>query len=410
MAHPHRADDRTHAQPGGVTAQVTAQVLAQATAPTSAGSGRLWLPDALKWLAAHVIVWHHFALYGPLARAWAAHLPHLHEAVATHGRLAVQAFLMLGGFLAMRSLLSRWQTQGFSWAALPRWWWQRYLRLVAPYAVALALALLANAWAQGWLHPDDVGDGHTVAEVLAHLALLHSVLQVESISAGVWYVAVDWQLYVVLSLLTAAALWLGGRMQPAQPSTVWLPGLLWCAVAASWLVFNRDTDWDVWAVYFLGSAGAGALLAAVQELPARKRLVWWAALLVVLGVRWAWYPSPQVATVGAGSLLWMAAQHVPRGASGGALGAALQRLAQHASRRAQDAYALFLIHFAVLVGINTAWLRWAAPYWHADSQSAPLAAVAAALILAWVISMALAHVLYRAVEAPVSRWADRRYR
>ena len=65
---------------------------------------RLPLIDALKALASQLIVLHHLAFYGPMAdavRPWAQPLV---DALSEHGRLAVQVFLVVAGFLAVRGL------------------------------------------------------------------------------------------------------------------------------------------------------------------------------------------------------------------------------------------------------------------------------------------------------------------
>ncbi len=379
---------------------------------TGAARRRLVLPDTLKWLAAHVIVWHHLALYGPLAQAWAELTPQLHDALATYGRQAVPVFLVLGGYLTLRSLQARWRTQPLTWATLPLWWWQRYVRLVAPYAVALALAVLANAWGQGWLDAHAVGQGHSVWEVLAHLSLLHSLLGVESISAGVWYVAIDWQLFVLLSvLLTAVAQATGaGKLPQFKPHA--LPAALWLVVAVSVLGVNRHTAWDAWALYFFGAYGAGALLAAVQAHDNAQRLGWWTALLALLMLRLSWDPSPQVWTLWATVLALMLAtawrDAAPHAHAVGAtpMVTAARSMAAYASLGARESYALFLVHFAVLIAVNTAWARWAPDAW-LGHNTVHAQAVAAALLAAWMLSLLAARALHRAVEEPVARWLDR---
>jgi hypothetical protein len=45
-------------------------------------------------------------------------------------------------------------------------------------------------------------------QFLAHALLLHSVMGIDSLSAGVWYVAIDFQLFALM----LALLWLGQRL------------------------------------------------------------------------------------------------------------------------------------------------------------------------------------------------------
>ena len=63
------------------------------------------LIDLGKALASQLIVWHHLAAYGPVAdtlhAAWPAWMDWLYD----YGRMAVQVFLVLGGYLALPGLL-----------------------------------------------------------------------------------------------------------------------------------------------------------------------------------------------------------------------------------------------------------------------------------------------------------------
>lgn len=63
--------------------------------------------DVLKALAAQVIVLHHLVSYGPIARAAHALLPQLAGALQQYGRMAVQVFLVVAGYLSARGLSPR---------------------------------------------------------------------------------------------------------------------------------------------------------------------------------------------------------------------------------------------------------------------------------------------------------------
>ena len=89
------------------------------------------LVDALKALASQLIVLHHFSAYGPLADALDDLVPALAAWLFDYGRMAVQIFLVVGGFLAARSLAPQGQAAFARPLALL---WQRYRRLVLPFA------------------------------------------------------------------------------------------------------------------------------------------------------------------------------------------------------------------------------------------------------------------------------------
>ena len=57
------------------------------------------LIDTLKGLACIAIVWHHLAFYGPMSDAAMPLFPGLMAWLYDHARLAVQVFLVLGGYL-----------------------------------------------------------------------------------------------------------------------------------------------------------------------------------------------------------------------------------------------------------------------------------------------------------------------
>jgi hypothetical protein len=66
-------------------------------------------------------------------------------------------------------------------------------------------------------------------------------------------VAIDFQLYTLLLVV----LWLARRSFPDSPNA----GVLLTAalIIASLFHFNRDPEWDNWAIYFFGAYGLGAI-------------------------------------------------------------------------------------------------------------------------------------------------------
>jgi peptidoglycan/LPS O-acetylase OafA/YrhL len=118
------------------------------TTAVPAAAARMPLLDAVKGLACALIVGHHLARYGPLPAGASTLAPGLFEWLAEDGRLAVQVFLVLAGFLAAGSLapdgvlrIERPMLRVF----------QRYGRLVMPYLAALCVSVLAAALVRPWL-------------------------------------------------------------------------------------------------------------------------------------------------------------------------------------------------------------------------------------------------------------------
>jgi peptidoglycan/LPS O-acetylase OafA/YrhL len=200
------------------------------------------LIDGLKVLASQLIVLHHMMLYAPMADLVAPGWPSAATFLTGEARFAVQVFLVVGGFLAAQGLARG--TLG-----LPRLVLVRYLRLVPMLAVALLAVLAASAllppgrwseWVTPWPSPWDF---------LAHLLLLQDLLHIPSLSAGAWYVSIDFQLYVLLGL--GAALLHRSADRPAWQSPLpWAVALL---ALASLFVFNRNAALDAWAPYFFSA-------------------------------------------------------------------------------------------------------------------------------------------------------------
>jgi len=231
---------------------------------------RLAFIDALKAVASQLIVLHHLAFYGPMSDYAQALCPGLMSWLYDYARIAVQAFLVMGGFLAAQAL-----TKNGSLIEKPviTLIWRHYLKLVLPYLGALLLGILGAALARSLMTHEATPELPTLPQFIAHVLLLQSVLGFDGLSAGVWYVAIDFQLYTLL-LIT---LWLARRMLPAhQNAGRWLFALL---AIASLFYFNRDDSWDNWAIYFAGAYGLGAI---VQWTVRRGTVPVWLTVVVAL--------------------------------------------------------------------------------------------------------------------------------
>ena len=346
-----------------------------------------WI-DVLKALAAQIIVLHHFSVYGPVATALHHALPTAMGLLYDYGRVAVQIFFVVGGYLAARGL-----STGDAWRVPSVAIFKRYIRLLVPYLSALCLVLLCMAWARPWLSADLAAPFTSWGQWLAHMGMAHSILGIESLSAGVWYVAIDFQLFALLTLL----LWLFGGSNSRRAQTA-----VALVCAASLLVFNRYPELDAWAVYFVGSYGLGAL-------------AWWARRT---GQSAGTSPATLyaqalfVGTVGVG-LLALAIDFRLRVAL--AMGvavtlvlwgtAASRWLTSHRQTQALiesmslQSYALFLVHFPVLLLINAAFTRFGFTPETASASSALSWGIAG-----WAASLWAANLFYRWIESPQARW------
>ena len=332
--------------------------------------------DGLKILASQLIVLHHFAAYGPLADALDGATPRLSDWFYDYARMAVQVFLVLGGFLAARSLAPN--HQAISTPPVIRLVWQRYWRLVPAFAVALLFTMASSALARHWLPADFIPNTPTWREFLAHITLLNGILDVDSISVGVWYVAIDFQLYVLLALM----LWLGRAWAKAAVVGLMLVSLFY---------FNRNPLWDPWAIYFFGAYGLGAIAYwAARSSRAGVWLLLFAALCVAaLAVD---FRGRLVLALVTASLLGWVQWHSLQGRP---LARAMPPpWARGLRALSNSSYALFLVHFSVLMLGNA---------WFSRLNSASAAWAGWVLLTCWLISMALASLFVRWVERPLSR-------
>ena len=94
---------------------------------------RSFTVDVLKVVAAQFIVWHHFSAYGPMADTMTLVWPNFVNWLYEDARLAVQVFLVVGGYLAGQSVMNKPIDRPLTLIA------KRYLRLVPFYMLALTL-------------------------------------------------------------------------------------------------------------------------------------------------------------------------------------------------------------------------------------------------------------------------------
>lgn len=325
--------------------------------------------DALKGIASQLIVLHHLAFYGPLSDTVQPFAPGLIEWLANHARIAVQVFLVVGGFLAAHSLAARRQAAMARPLLLIR---QRYGRLVIPFAAAMALAITGATIARAVLPIQPAPAAPSLPQLISHLFLLQDLLGFEALSAGVWYVAIDFQLYALM----VALVWLFRH---------WVALPVAALAVASLFHFNRLPAWDAWALYFFGAYALGAL-------------AWWA------GERRRALPALALmaAVVGLALLLDFRSRIAVALATAVLLGLTFRR-GQFPTFRplaffAEISYAVFLVHYPVCLVVNAVFGR---------AFPADPAAAALGLLLAWGASILAGALFHRHVEQTAAAWLAR---
>lgn len=353
---------------------------------------RMPLIDAFKAVASQMIVLHHLAFYGPMSDWMHQVAPGLVSWFSQDARMAVQVFLVISGFLAVRGLAP----QGVLLATQPlALLGKRYANIAMPYVVSLLVAMVCTWLASQWMDHTSLPGEPEFTQFLAHALLLHSVMGIDSLSAGVWYVAIDFQLFALM----LALLWLGQRLGAAGKAggaggAGWSAGsvvarsLVLVVGVASLYFFNRDAGWDNWALYFFGAYTLGALAWWMSQRPVRGWQV--AAVLALVLAALAVDFRERIALALAVALVLGVAQH--RGWlynwPDSPVLAYLGRIS----------YGVFLMNFPVSLVVNAAFTRFAPPNVWVQS---------AGVLLAWVACVGAGALFFHTVEQPLRRWSAR---
>lgn len=352
-------------------------------------ASRSSLIDTVKGLACATIVAHHLVFYGPMSDVALPLMPQVMAWLSQHGRMAVQVFLVLGGYLAAASLAP---TGAARFDSASEQIGRRFVRLAVPYAVALVLAVLASAAVRPFLDHPSVPGEPSPTQLVANALMIQDIVGEEALSAGVWYVGIDFQLFALAALLFSAVRRWPGVSRPQAERLG--KALVLAGTALSLLWLNREPGLDMWACYFFGSYGLGMLacwtvrapraragllaiaalgaVALAVEFRERIAVAWVAALVLVLWLRWG---QP-----------WVSARW-PAGAPS-AVPHPLERLGRMS-------YSVFLVHFPVCLLVNAAFQQ----AWP-DSAAMNLLGMATAFGL----SLAAGRLLYWRVERHVPSW------
>ena len=358
---------------------------------THTSHARSALIDCSKGLACAVIVWHHLAFYGPMSDVAHPAMPDLLDWLYEYARMAVQIFLVIGGFLAAASLapqgLARFDSP---WAKIGK----RFVRLVVPYAVALMVTIVVSAAIRPWFDHESVSADPDLWQLLAHALLLQGNCVEESV-ACVWYVR------LTFSSLLARALGLPGCAGQAAACLVgapscehWWPwavtGMQALVVLCAGLSLLNSIWMQIWmSGHFMGY-GLGMM--AYWAVAADKRfMAWsWALLitaLVIGSLVYEWRDRIFLAVVTA--VLLVIAMRTQAIANWRGL-APLRRLGE-------ISYSVFLIHFSICLLVNAVVNH----FWH-DS----VAAAVVGIPFAFVLSLVAGYALYELVERHVSSWSQ----
>jgi peptidoglycan/LPS O-acetylase OafA/YrhL len=342
------------------------------------------LIDFLKVFAALLIILHHLSSYGQIAQDAQTVLPVIMTWLFEYGRYAVQIFLVMAGYLATQSL-SRHANVKFSAHRLLKVILNRYLRLFTPYAAALILTIACAYIARFWVNDEFVGQSETLAQFLAHLFFIQGILGLDSISAGAWYIAIDWQLYSVLAILLISF--------PRYQAVIWVISVL---AVSSLLFFNRSGLYEAYFIYFIGSYGLGVLAYLAKcfdnqsvNRSAKIALLLIGLLIAISSFQQIWLRNFLAWFIAMALLYWGDKPYVTQEGSPSAM-----KVIAWGSQRS---YCAFLIHFALILLANTLYIA-------TNLHTYESGALAIAIILGVVGgSIIAANYLYRWIEVPALR-------
>ena len=297
---------------------------------------RSWIIDVLKLLGAQCILLHHISIYGPIAQEIGIFYPIFMDEFSGLTRLAVPIFLVTSGYLVAKSI-SQMREVHFGDLLL-----KRYARLAPFYLLSLCMCVIAGVLLHDYLWGTWVPEVPTWGGFIAHALFLQGLLDVPSISSGVWYVAIDFQLFALTIFM---AYFFSSREKIRVDNAKLKLSLALLALLSFW-IFNRFESLDNWAIYFMGSYVLGMLANWAHEAVINRRLfflVWFLGLLSVF-----YEPRIRIAfalCLSMGLFLW--AQDKGEFLS--------QRIKSVLSMLGDSAYAVFLNHFVLILVWSSVW-------------------------------------------------------
>ena len=339
---------------------------------------RIPLFDIVKALGCLAIILHHLAIYGPMSDVVAADDPQVIASLVKYGRLAVYVFFVIAGYFVAEKLPIH---PSITFTQLLK---SRYKRLAGPLLFAVVFAALVTSIARYWFHDKSLSAPPTVWQFIAHGLLLQDILGVEALSAGVWYVSIDFQLFASVALIVILTRYTAIKSEA-------LLAVFVVAVAASSLwYFDQHVEYQDDMQYFFGCYALGIL--AHWSLSASQRFRYFAIMMVlgVVSLLLSFQPFIFVAFLTAILI-----------ATAGQKGDALKPpLGGTLSWLGQRSYSIFLIHYSVCILVNSIWaVLFPTGLW------ANLIGIGIA-VLASVLAGA---VLYNLVESRDTIWHDKRY-
>ena len=335
--------------------------------------------DLLKSLTVQIIILHHLSNYGEISYSARELWPTFFEWLGNYGRFAVQVFLVMGGYLAIKNISSQVSSKGIGVTVF-----NRYLRLVPTYFTAILITILCASIARYFNYQLYMGQPETIWQVLSHLFLLQQILGFESISLGVWYVAIDWQLYVFFAVIFFLL-----------KSFKWSILLLSIFMLAAFSYFSQRVEYEDYFIYFIGVYGLGMIaflcddnLHKPTKIVARILFISF-GVIIFSSVFFDLNIKNILAYAIASLLIWRGKR--PYKASS-------MKWAKYLIWISQRSYCAFLMHFSLILLGNTV-------YFLLDLHNSKIAVFMMVMIM--ISSWIAAHFLYQRIEFPSRKFQIR---
>lgn len=336
--------------------------------------------DFLKTFAVQIIILHHLCNYGEIPLKVGEIWPFFVEFLGAYGKYAVQIFLVIGGYLAAKHLPQALSRYGLCQTIIDKYW-----RLAPAYSVAICITMGCAMLARTLHNEEYLGSPETFLQILSHLFFLQNILGYESISVGVWYIAIDWQLYTVI----ACALFLLKSMK----NVLWLLAIMMLVAQMHW---SHRPFLDNYFIYFIGAYGLGILVFLAHDVRClvtqnlAKRLLFTFFIVFLFGLMIDFRIKNIVEMACAGILFIYAkkAHHTTH--------LTWSKICLWFSQRS---YSAFLIHFSLIILGNT--------LFHFLALQNPMWAILF-MVHIWILSWLFAHLLFTYIELPLRKILGRR--
>jgi peptidoglycan/LPS O-acetylase OafA/YrhL len=368
--------------------------------PGRVTSGRFTFLDALRGLGALGIACYHVHRYRPLEIPADHVLSSVIQFVVRHGWISVQMFWVVAGFVAAYSL----RKTAIGPASFGNFTLRRVLRLGIPYWTVILAVVAVNALPTPWIHSPDQSliDGPvSLGRVAANLGFLQDVLDCGNISAGTWFVCVDLQFGVLFALMLGIARLFSWSL-PGKAGRANIDALVLILVfvplgLASLFWFNVDLDdYSAWVIYYFHMPLFGAMVFWALEGRIPRGVFWAYAAIMAGGIAYRWNLGMDYkksldvfVALSTGTVIYLAGRR-------GHLGDWLAwRPLQYLGR---ISYSLYLTHYL------TSWIVVSLGYyWTRDNAKAAVCWMTLAIL----VSIGVAGLFYRYVEAPSLRLVKR---